>query len=92
MRSEIRYVIKKLKNRKSLLEDIITAEILKKPEEGGINALYMICNEVWHTGKYGWRKAVFILIHTKKKKYLHWNVQIIELYLYCLTQVKRCFT
>ena len=48
--AEVKHAIKKLKNNKATGTDLIAAEMLKALDDGPIEKLTQLCNEIYNTG------------------------------------------
>ena len=48
--AEVKHAIKKLKNHKATGIDLIAAEMLKAVDDGPIEKLTQLCNEIYNTG------------------------------------------
>ena len=65
----MKHVIKKLKNHKATGTDLIAAEMLKALDDGPIDKLTQLCNEIYNTGYWpkDLKESIFIPIPKKPK-------------------------
>lgn len=67
LRTEVTAALRLLKLKKAPGLDVITAEILQSMGDKGIDALHMICSNIWRTGKWpdDWTESAIIPLHKK---------------------------
>ena len=67
--AEVKHAIKKLKNNKATGTDLIAAEMLKALDDGPIEKLTQLCNEIYNTGYWpkDLKESIFIPIPNKPK-------------------------
>ena len=67
--AEVKHDIKKLKNNKATGTDLIAAEMLKALDDGPIEKLTQLCNEIYNTGYWpkDLKESIFIPIPKKPK-------------------------
>ena len=65
----MKHAIKKLKNNKATGTDLIAAEMLKALDDGPIEKLTQLCNEIYNTGYWpkDLKESIFIPIPKKTK-------------------------
>ena len=67
--AEVKHAIKKLNNNKATGTDLIAAEMLKALDDGPIEKLTQLCNEIYNTGYWpkDLKESIFIPIPKKPK-------------------------
>ena len=66
--TEVKHAIKKLKNNKATGTDLIAAEMLKALDDGPIEKLTQLCNEIYSTGYWPKEKSQYLYLFPRNQK------------------------